>query len=239
MDNSPSVSSGPITRTVSGSLFTSFISQVYLLLSGGLVITTVIALLISNRMMESFKFADTIGDLIPILFLVEFVIVIAISAGYKKFNAAVTGTLFALYSVSNGIFFGALLTLYEMDSAILAFFATMLTFLVMSIYGSVAKQDLTKFGNIALMSLIGLIIVSVVNIFANSDALSWVITYAGLIIFIILVAYDTQKLKAIAAQAEAKGESSIKHAVYGALMLYLDFINLFIYILRILGSRRD
>jgi len=104
----------------------------------------------------------------------------------------------------------------------------------MAIYGYQTEQDLTSFGSYALMGLVGVIIASIVNIFLNSSLLYWIITYAGVIIFTGLVAYDTQKIKRIA----QNGMSSDKVAVIGALSLYLDFINLFIYLLRIFGKRK-
>ena len=126
--------------------------------------------------------------------------------------------------------------MYSKGSIASAFFITAGTFAAMSIYGFVTKSDLTKIGNIAMMALIGVVIASIVNIFMKSPVLYWIITYLGVAIFVGLVAYDTQKLKRIV-ESGMDDHQLQKYAVFGALTLYLDFINLFIYILRIVGNR--
>lgn len=125
-----------------------------------------------------------------------------------------------------------------MNSIASVFFITAATFGVMSLFGIVTKTDLSSLGKILFMALIGLIIATVVNIFMHSTGLAMIINYAGVLIFVGLTAYDTQKIKAMLYQAPSD-ESGQKLALLGALSLYLDFINLFIYLLRILGTRRD
>ena len=129
-----------------------------------------------------------------------------------------------------------------MDSIATPFFVTSLTFGAMSVYGYVTKRDLTSIGNLCLMALIGLIIASFVNMFIGSSALYWLVTYVGILIFVGLTAYDTQKIKemSIALGSElSASETGKKYAIMGALTLYLDFINLFLLLLRIFGGSRD
>ena len=125
---------------------------------------------------------------------------------------------------------------FTAESIASTFFITAGTFAVMSIYGFVTKRDLTKIGNLALMALIGMIIASVVNIFLHSTMLNWIVTYIGVLVFVGLIAWDTQKIKALASAQD--NEFTQKLAICGALSLYLDFINLFIMLLRIFGQRK-
>ena len=127
---------------------------------------------------------------------------------------------------------------YTSASIASTFIITAGTFGAMSLYGYSTKKDLTKIGNIAFMALIGIIIASVVNFFMESSMMSWVITYLGVLIFVALTAYDTQKLKRIAINGFDNEESMEKSAILGALTLYLDFINLFLFLLRIFGDRK-
>ncbi len=241
MSDNGFIQTGPVERNValSGNFLASFITQVYGWMAFGLFVTAIVALFLSNRIVSDPELAETLSGLIFPLFLVELVIVWVISARTGKASVPESGTLFILYSISNGVFFSIVLSAFGYDVAGLAFLATFLTFGVMAIYGAVAKQDLTKWGNIAFMFLIAGIIGSVLNFFLGSETLYWVITYGLLIVFVILVAYNTQKLKSMAAHAEATNTPVSKYAVSGALTLYLDFINLFILILRIFGGSRD
>src|SRR5439155_14248711 len=119
-----------------------------------------------------------------------------------------------------------------------AFVVTAATFAAMSVYGFVTKRDLTALGSMLFMALFGLILVSVVNIFWHNSALYWIVTYAGVLIFVGLTAYDTQKLRAMALQTAGDREMTNRLAIYGALDLYLDFINLFLLLLRLMGDRK-
>ena len=112
------------------------------------------------------------------------------------------------------------------------------TFGVMSAYGYFTKKDLTSIGNIAFMGLIGIIIASIVNIFLQSSMLYWLVTYAGVLVFVGLTAYDTQKIKKMSLEMDIESEEGSKGAIMGALALYLDFINMFIFLLRIFGQRK-
>jgi FtsH-binding integral membrane protein len=146
--------------------------------------------------------------------------------------------LFLLYSVLNGMTLSVLLIAYTGASVASTFFITAGMFGAMSVYGYTTKQDLSSWGNLLFMALIGLILASVVNIYLQSSGLYWLINYIGVLVFVGLTAYDTQKIKQIAAQVIVESEEGRKVAILGALTLYLDFINMFIFMLRILGNRR-
>jgi uncharacterized protein len=173
-----------------------------------------------------------------ILFIVEIGLVITISRAINKLNATAATALFLLYSAINGLTLSAIFLVYAHATLAGAFIVTAGTFGAVSLYGHVTKADLTKLGTFLFMALIGLIIASVVNMFLANTALDWIITYAGVLIFVGLTAYDTQKLKIIAIQTEDNPALAARLSVNGALSLYLDFINLFLYILRIMGNRK-
>lgn len=170
------------------------------------------------------------------LIIAQFGVVMAISAQVNKFSLKTLSTLFMLYSVLTGITFSIYFYIYTAESIASTFFITAGTFGAMSLYGYFTKSDLTKLGNLCIMALVGIIIASVVNIFLKSETMYWVVTYIGVLVFIGLVAYDTQKIKALA-QMDSN-EQTQKLAICGALTLYLDFINLFLMLLRILGKRK-
>lgn len=148
--------------------------------------------------------------------------------------------MFALYSILNGATLSVILFAYTMESVATTFFVTAGTFGAMSLFGAVTKRDLSGVGRFLYMALIGLIIATIVNIFVASDIFSWALTYVGVFIFCGLTAYDTQKMKEILRQSEGLGETNLlKIALLCSLSLYLDFINLFLYLLRIFGGRRN
>lgn len=162
-------------------------------------------------------------------------LVIWLTAGINKMSAGTASLLFYLYSAITGVTLTPIFFAYTGDSIVKTFFITAGTFGAMAIYGYVTKKDLTKMGSILVMALIGLIIVSVVNIFLASSALAWGISAAGVIIFIGLTAWDVQKIKQMAMETSERNVGKL--AAIGALTLYLDFINLFLYLLRIFGNR--
>jgi FtsH-binding integral membrane protein len=145
---------------------------------------------------------------------------------------------FLLYSVLNGLTMSVIFMAYTSSSIATTFYITAGTFAAMSIYGYTTKRDLTSIGNMAFMALIGIIIASIVNIFLQNEMMYWIISYLGVAIFVGLVAYDTQKLKEIGSRGFVNEEGMEKSAIMGALSLYLDFINLFLFLLRIFGDRR-
>lgn len=172
------------------------------------------------------------------LIIAELVLVFSVTAAINKLSLTTATLLFVLYSVINGATLSFLLMIYTASSVVSVFFITAGTFAAMAAYGYFTKTDLSSWGKYLIMALIGLIIASVVNIFTQSSGLQLILNYAGVLIFVGLTAYDTQKIKVMLLQATDAGEGAQKIALMGALSLYLDFINLFIHLLRILGDRR-
>lgn len=170
-----------------------------------------------------------------VLMFAELGLVLAIGAAIDKLSTGTATALFYLYSVVNGLVLTPIFLVYTLSSIAYTFAITSLTFGAMTIFGYVTKQDLTKFGAILFMALIGLIICVVVNLFLHSTVMEWFISIAGVLIFIGLTAWDTQKIKKMAAMADQSQVGKV--ATLGALSLYLDFINLFLYLLRFFGSR--
>ncbi len=171
------------------------------------------------------------------LCVVELILVFAVSGAINKMSTGVATALFYLYSAVNGLTMSVIFLAYTTSSIASTFFITAGTFGAMALYGYVTKSDLSKIGSILFMALIGLIIASIVNIFLGSSTLGWIISLVGVAVFVGLTAWDTQKIKNMAAMTDV-GQSG-KVSTMGALMLYLDFINLFIYLLRIFGASRD
>ena len=174
-----------------------------------------------------------------ILAIVEIVMVIGITAGINKLSAATATALFILYAAINGLTLSVIFLAYTMSSIAVTFAVTAGTFGVMAFIGTVTKKDLSGLGGFFMMALFGLIIASIVNIFWANSTLYWICTYAGVLIFVGLTAYDAQKIKNMYLQMGMDNpEVNRKIAVLGALTLYLDFVNLLLYLLRIFGRRR-
>lgn len=173
------------------------------------------------------------------ILIAEVVLVMYMSARIHKISFTTATLLFIAYSVLNGMTLSILFLIYTMSSIATTFFVTAGTFGVMAIFGYVTKKDLTRIGNLCLMGVIGLIIASVVNMFLHNSIMDMFISYIGVLIFVGLTAYDAQKIKHLLSGDDIEvNESTQKIALLGALTLYLDFINLFIYLLRILGDRK-
>lgn len=170
------------------------------------------------------------------LLIAQFGLVWAISSSVTRYSLSTLSVLFMVYSILTGVTFSIYFLVFTAESIASTFFVTAGTFAVMSLYGYLTKADLTKLGNLAFMALIGILLASVVNFFLHSEALYWGITYIGVLVFVGLIAYDTQKIKALATLEN--NEHTQKLAICGALSLYLDFINLFLMLLRIMGRRR-
>ena len=171
------------------------------------------------------------------LIIAEFGLVIGITAAINRLSLTTATLLFVLYSVINGATLSFIFLIYTMASIASVFFITAGTFAVMALVGYTTKKDLTSMGKILFMALIGIIIATVVNIFLKSTGLEMIVSYLGVLIFVGLTAYDSQKIKQMLLMAPDAGEGAQKIALLGALTLYLDFINLFIYLLRIFGRR--
>lgn len=171
------------------------------------------------------------------LIIAEVGLVIAINAAINKLSLAMATLLFILYSVINGATLSVIFVAYSIGTISKVFFITAGTFAVMAFIGYVTKTDLSKMGKILFMALIGIIIATVVNLFVKSSGLDMILSYVGVLVFVGLTAYDTQKIKQMLWQAGDVSENSQKVALLGALSLYLDFINLFLYLLRLFGRR--
>jgi len=174
-----------------------------------------------------------------VLLIAELGMVFAISGGVKKMQASTASTLFLLFSFLNGLTLSSIFLVYTAESITTTFLVTALTFGATSFYGYTTKKDLTSWGSFLFMGLIGIIIASVVNIFLHSTMLGWIVSYLGVLIFVGLTAYDTQKIRRMGMEiTPAAGEVYGRLSIIGALMLYLDFVNLFLLLLRILGGGR-
>jgi hypothetical protein len=216
----------------------SFIRSVYNWMAIGLGITGLVAYYVANsESLQQLIFGNRI--LFFGLIIAEFGLVIAISARIQKMQASTATALFVLYSALNGATLSMIFLIYTASSITSTFFICAGTFVACSIYGWTTKRDLTSVGGFMAMGLIGIIIASVVNIFLRSPAMYMIISYIGVIVFVGLTAYDTQHLKNMAATQPDGLEAGVvrKGAILGALKLYLDFINLFLMLLRIFGNR--
>ena len=173
------------------------------------------------------------------LIIAEFALVFAISGAINRLSLSTATLLFILYSVINGATLSSIFFAFSVATIGKVFFITAGTFGAMALVGYTTKTDLTSMGKLLFMALLGIIIASVVNIFVASSGLDLILSYVGVLVFVGLTAYDTQKIKQMCQSAPDAGESTQKLALIGALSLYLDFINLFLYLLRIFGNNRD
>ena len=213
-------------------VFSNFMQRVYQWMAMGLALTGLMAFFaISNTGIMRFLLSGGMW----LFFIAEFGIVIWLSASLRKISAQAATIGFLVYSALNGITMSSIFLYYTMASISSTFFIAAMTFAGVSVYGWVTKQDLTSVGSFCGMALWGVIIASIVNIFFNAPAFYYILSYCGVAVFIGLTAYDTQKLKAIHQNMPNAPEQL---AIFGALMLYLDFINMFLFLLRIFGRRR-
>jgi FtsH-binding integral membrane protein len=217
-----------------------FVRSVYNWMGIGLGLTAFVALYVSSSAtMMRFIFGNSM--VFFVLILAELGLVFYISSRINRVSAGTATSLFLLYSGLNGLTLSFVFLAYTRTSIASTFFICAATFTVCSIYGWTTKKDLTSWGGFLFMGLIGIIIASLVNMFLKSSGMSLIISYIGVIVFVGLTAYDTQKLKdmALTQPAGLEGGVARKGAILGALSLYLDFINLFLMLLRIFGSSRD
>jgi len=172
------------------------------------------------------------------LIIAQLGLVIVLSAAMRKLSATAATGIFFLYAALTGLTLSVVVAAFTPQSLATTFLVTAGTFGAMGIYGYTTKTDLTSIGNLAFMGLIGIIIASVVNMFFSSSLLYTATSYVGVLVFVGLTAYDTQKIKRMATAFAAESDEERKGAIMGALALYLDFINLFLMLLRIFGRRR-
>lgn len=216
----------------------SFMAKVYGWMCLGLIITATISFMTAQRpelVEDIFSNSLVLWSLI----ILEIILVASLAGWIHKMSASTATFVFVAYSAINGLTLSSIFLVYTFSSITSTFLITAGMFGIMSIYGYVTKKDLTSWGNILFMMLIGLILGSIVNIFLSSETLYWVTTYIGVIVFVGLTAYDTQKIKEMNIIGNEGTEEDRKEAILGALTLYLDFINLFLYLLRIFGGRSD
>ncbi len=172
------------------------------------------------------------------LIIGELVLVMVLAANILRMSFLTATLLFIAYSVVNGATLSVIFLVYDLGSIGLTFLVTAGMFGAMSLYGFVTGRDLSSWRNLLVMALVGVVIASLVNLFLRSEALMWIVTYIGILLFVGLTAYDTQRIKRMIYSGAEVDETMQKLALLGALSLYLDFINLFLYMLRLLGNRR-
>jgi hypothetical protein len=210
----------------------SFFNAVYAWMFAGLALTAAVSWYVSTRP----EILLSMGNGVLLLFLVELVLVGVISAAIYRINATVATLLFLLYAAINGVVLSALFLVYTHSVLASAFVVTAGMFGTMSLYGFFTRRDLTAMGSMMFMALIGLIIASVVSFFWHNSILQVLINYIGVIVFVGLTAYDTQKLKQIAVATSGNAALAARLSISGALSLYLDFLNLFLFLVQILGG---
>lgn len=215
----------------------SVFKKVYIWMSLALCITGLTALIIANNndIMYSLMQDEAI---FWIIMIAEIALVMVIASRIGKMSLTTATILFILYSILNGVSMSLIFIIYTETSIAATFFVTAGTFAAISLYGYITKKDLSSWGSILIMGLIGIVIASVVNMFMASETLYWIISYAGVLVFVGLTAYDTQQIKKALLDPNLEVDENLnKIALFGALKLYLDFINLFLHLLRIIGGR--
>jgi len=228
----------PIKGTQAQVIINEFIRSVYNWMAVGLGITGLVAFYVSrNEPLLKIIFGNQL--LFFGLIIGQLILVFTLSSRVHKMQAATATGLFVLYAGLNGVVFSSIFLIYTQSSITSTFFICAATFIACSIFGMTTKRDLTSLGGFMFMGLIGIIIASVVNLFIHSSVMSMIISYIGVLVFVGLTAYDTQKIKNMAFSQPSGLDAGVvrKGAILGALSLYLDFINLFLMLLRIMGNR--
>lgn len=214
-----------------------FITKVYGWMCAALLTTAGVAYYtVSNENLMTAVFQRP--GLLMFLIIAELGLVMALSWAINKISSSVATAMFFLYSALTGVTISVIFIVYTQESIASTFFIAAATFGAMSFYGYVTKRDLTSVGNLAFMGLVGIILASILNIFIASSFLYAAVTYIGVLVFVGLTAYDTQKIKQLGGRFAEGSDEERKGAIIGALRLYLDFINLFLMLLRIFGKRR-
>lgn len=229
-----------VPRPTTEVMVNDFVRSVYNWMCIGLSLTGFVAFYVSNsEAMLRLVFGNQI--IFFGLIIAELAMVFSLVSRVSKMRAGTATSLFVFYSALNGVTLSFIFLLYTSVSIVSTFFICSATFLACSVYGWSTKKDLTSFGGFLVMGLFGIIIASLVNIFIRSSTMHMMISYIGVFVFVGLTAYDTQKLKNMALSQPAGLDGAVirKGAILGALSLYLDFINLFLFLLRILGQGRD
>ena len=216
-------------------MVSALFKSLYMQMAAALTVTGLTAYLLAGSA-SFWNMLATNPSMVWILFIAQIGLVIWLSARVMKMSMASATILFIAYSVLTGVTLSSIFLVYSLGTIATTFFVTAGTFFVMSLVGYTTRMDLSRVGNVLYMMLIGLIIATVVNLFVASSTLYWITTYAGVIIFVGLIAWDTQKLRTLFVQYGTADEGGQRLALLGALTLYLDFINLFLFLLRIFGG---
>jgi FtsH-binding integral membrane protein len=224
-------------RGLSADATRTFLTRVFQTMALGLGVTGLVAALVASSPAAIGFFLGNPGVMI-VLILAQLGMVFGFSAVVTRASAGAAAAMFFGYAALMGVTFSVILLRYTGASIAGTFFITAGAFGGVAAYGALTKRDLSGMGSFLMMGLIGLVIASIVNIFLGSPAIYWLTTFMGVIVFTGLAAYDTAKLKQLAASTDVSGDMGRKLALQGALMLYLDFINLFLMLLRIFGDRR-
>jgi FtsH-binding integral membrane protein len=214
-----------------------FMIRVYGWMALGLFITTAAAMITISIPALLMAIVTRPALFLGLLFG-ELVLVMVVSAAVNRLSPAVAGLAFIAYAALNGVTLSYLVLIYTGSSIAETFGIAACTFGAMSLFGYTTHRDLTRAGSLLIMALLGLVLATLLNLFIQNEAIYWITTYAGILIFIGLIAYDTQKLKNMSLAVSADGEVAQKASILGALSLYLDFINLFLLLMRIFGRRR-
>jgi FtsH-binding integral membrane protein len=229
-----------VIKTRAEVLVSDYVRSVYNWMGIGLAVTGFVAYYVStNEALIRLVFGNPL--LLIVLFIAQLGLVFSIAGRVDRMSAGTATALFVIYSGLNGVTLSSIFLVYAQSSIVSTFFICAATFIACSLYGWATKRDLTSLGGFMVMGLIGILIASLVNLFIKSSGLSVIISYIGVFVFIGLTAYDTQKIKNMAMTQPANLDGAVirKGAILGALSLYLDFINLFLMLLSILGQRRD
>lgn len=222
--------------TAGTSVLSTVMRKVYGRMFFALVVTALTALYVASSPTLLATILGSRGIFFGLI-IAELAVVFVVSGMLHKISSTTAVLLFYLYAILNGVVFSSIFVVYELGSIAYTFFITAGVFGAMTVYGLVTKNDMTKFGSYCMMALFGLIIATVVNIFVASSTLDWIISFVGVALFIGLTAWDTQKIKNAAYEVEPSQMGKL--ATIGALSLYLDFINLFLYLLRFFGRSND
>jgi hypothetical protein len=223
---------GSVAAPVSTAVQGSFLTQAFFWMFAGLLLSAGVAVVVQlNEQLVTFAASNFL-----ILIIAQLALVLAIGFGINRINATLALGLFFVYAASLGLTIGLIVGGYSPAGVVTAFLSASAMFGGAALFGAVTKRNLAGLGSIAFMALIGLIVASVVNIFLGSDTFGWIISLAGVAIFTVLTAWDVQRISS--GQLVAMTGSVEKAAVLGALHLYLDFVNLFLFLLRLFGDRR-
>jgi FtsH-binding integral membrane protein len=227
-----------LSETGFDQVFSAVLRRVYVWMTLGLLVTAGTAAFVSVSPLFQFLAGQPL--IFFVLMIAELGLVIGLSWGINRLSPATAMIMFCVYAVLNGLTFSVLFVVYTLGSVAHTFLATAALFGAMSVLGYTTKMDLSKMGSFLFMGLIGLVIAMLVNMFWTNTVLGWIVTFAGILLFLGLTFYDTQRIKRMTASALQQGDENVqaRMGILGALSLYLDFINLFLFVLRLGGRRK-